>query len=203
MADNTEGFRELSEEERRQLERRRAKAKAKQAERLKEDGASLNINSLMDIMTIILVFLLKSYSSEPVVINENDDLKVPHSNTELAPDDMLVITITKSAILVEDRPIGVRLNNGEIDVSQLQSVDTPIITVLQDEVETELEHAERLNARIGRTDVERLATIIADSDTPYRTLTQVMMTASVAGVQNFKFAAVQREQGSGLMSREE
>lgn len=198
MAEIQEEVRELTEAEIRQLARKKAKKKAQRAERMAEEGLPLNINSMMDMMTIILVFLLKSYSSEPIVISESDDLRVPYSSTELAPEDMVVITITKSTILVEDRSIGVRLTNGEVDVGQLQSVDSPIITALQSEIESELEQAQRLLDRHGIGSGERLVTIIADADTPYKTLTQVMMTASVAGVQNFKFAAIQRPQGSGL-----
>ena len=188
----------LSDEERKRLARKKATRNARRRDR-DDEGMPLNINSMMDMMTIILVFLLKSFSSEPIVITENDDLRVPFSSTELPPEDMLVITITKSAILVEDRPIGIRLTNGEVDVGQLQSVDSPILPILQTEVERVFERGGQF-AAVGLRGSEQVATIVADADTPFRTLMQVMMTAQAGGVQNFKFAAIQRSQGSGLVA---
>jgi biopolymer transport protein ExbD len=47
--------------------------------RRQEVDTSLNINSMMDMMTIILVFLLKSYSASDVSVAPSDDLTLPFS----------------------------------------------------------------------------------------------------------------------------
>ena len=44
-----------------------------------DDGGSVTPTSLMDILTIILVFLLKSFSTDPVALKQADDLKPPFS----------------------------------------------------------------------------------------------------------------------------
>ena len=157
---------------------------------------SLNINSMMDMMTIILCFLLKSYGAEPIQITENDDLRLPFSNTELAPEDMLVLTVTKRWILVENESV-TAINEGRIDPSALQAPDSPIVPELQTRIEQKLNEQEQWANLAGRQ-FEKVVTIVADSQTPYRVLTQVLLTASAAGVQNFKFAVMQREQGSGV-----
>ena len=177
---------------------KKAKRAARSASRRDEGGGGLNINSMMDMMTIILVFLLKSYSTEPIQINQSEDLRLPWSTTELAPEDTMTITLTKTSVLVNDELVVAVNDDGRIDPSHLQSADSPLIPNLQQKIEDELEVAARNRLR-GAGDVQRVVTIIADSDVRYELLTQVMITASAAQVQNFKFAGIQREQGSGLL----
>lgn len=178
------------------------RAKRKRRSRGKREGApeaGLNINSMMDMMVIILCFLLKSNGSEPIPINQSDDLRLPYSTTELPPEDMLVLTITKSYVMVADEPV-VPINDGTIDIAMLQSAESAIIPELQQRVEEEFNRQQQWAASLGR-DYQNVVTIISDSQTPYRILTQVMMTSSAAGVQNFKFAVIQRAQGSGAIMR--
>ncbi|MHC4842135.1 MAG: hypothetical protein ACYTDT_14465, partial [Planctomycetota bacterium] len=55
---------------------RDAKRKKRKKGRRGEDNLAVNINSLMDIMVIILVFLLKQYGDEPIKVI-GQDLKTP------------------------------------------------------------------------------------------------------------------------------
>jgi len=58
----------------------RAKSKARAAEK-----QELSITSLMDMMTIILVFLLKSYSVEDIQVKPSADLRLPASSAKRHP----------------------------------------------------------------------------------------------------------------------
>ena len=49
-------------------------------------GEPLSINSMMDIMVIILVFLLKSYSTEDITVAASADLTLPTSSASKAPE---------------------------------------------------------------------------------------------------------------------
>jgi biopolymer transport protein ExbD len=185
----------LSEEER-ILAQRKKQARRGRGKRAAEPEPGLNINSMMDMMVIILCFLLKSVGAEPIQINQSDDLRLPFSTSELAPEDMLILSITKTWVMVEDETVTPILN-GAIDVSHLQSAESAIIPQLQTEIEEAVQDQEAW-ARLAGRDFERVVTIVSDAKTPYRVLTQVMITATSAGIQNFKFAILQREQGSGL-----
>ena len=66
--------------------------KKKQRDLIKPEP--LSINSLMDIMTILLVFLIKSYSSDPVTLKQTEDLKPPFSSSTLKPDPSTTMTLT-------------------------------------------------------------------------------------------------------------
>ena len=61
----------------------------------------LNITPMMDMMTIILVFLLKSFSSSTSTITFDQNLQVPKSMTQLKPKLAVTVTVTKKVLLVE------------------------------------------------------------------------------------------------------
>src|SRR3954453_10386815 len=61
----------------------------------------LNITPMMDMMTIILVFLLKTFSSSTSTITFDQNLQVPKSMTQLKPKEAVSVTITKKIVLVE------------------------------------------------------------------------------------------------------
>ena len=184
--------RALTDEERILLQRQQAKRRNKR----RDDGepANLNINSMMDMMVIILVFLIKSVGEEPIPIKESDDLRLPFSNTELTPEDTVTMTITANYVMVLDEGV-IPIVDRQIDPSYLQSAESAVIPELQQHLEETMQQRQEWANATGR-EFEPLVTIISDSDTPYRILTQVMITASNAGINQFKFAVLQRPQGA-------
>ncbi len=179
------------EEELHLLEQRAREAKREKRTRRPEHAGGLSMNSLMDIMTIILVFLLKNYGDEPIkVIGE--DLKVPTSTTELTPEDMTTITISTKAILVNNAK-AVDVKSGSVDKSQKKGGEASLnIQPLFDELTEAIKRKKRESKLLGQT-YEPIATIIADQGTPYRLLTEVMYTAGQAELSQFKFAVVRGE----------
>lgn len=176
----------------------RKKAARRNKKHRESDEPSLNINSMMDMMVIILVFLLKSYGAEPIQINQSDDLRLPFSTSELAPEDMLVVSITAKWIMVEDQQV-IPINEGQIDASALQSADSAVIPELQQRLEEVMQEQQQW-ADMANRDFEKVMTIVVHAKSPYRVLTQVMITATAAGITNFKFAILQRAQGSGIQA---
>ena len=67
------------------------------------EEVSLQITSLMDIMTILLVFLLVSITSDPLNIQQNDDLVLAKSTAQYKPEDSIPITVNKKAILTDQK----------------------------------------------------------------------------------------------------
>src|SRR5690349_12893556 len=60
----------------------------------------LNITAMLDIMTIILVFLLKSLGESSAAIPQSDDLRLPNSFIKKAPaQEGVLVTVSKSQIL--------------------------------------------------------------------------------------------------------
>jgi biopolymer transport protein ExbD len=176
---------QLDEEPRRQKRER---------ERREDKDSAMNINSLMDIMVIILVFLLKSYGDEPLK-TVGQDLKVPMSSAQLTPEDMTSITISQKAILINDKKV-VDVKQGAVDRSMKRDgADGLLIQKLFDDIKKESEKKKREMDLLGKK-YEPVATIIADQSVPYRLVTEVMYTAGQAKLTKFKFAVIKTTRDS-------
>jgi len=184
------GFSLEEEEKILQKRYREAKRQGRSSKRSTTSQGSLNINSMMDLMTIILVFLLMTSKQQVVQPEMSDELFMPWSTSALPVDDTMTITITRQAVLVNSDYV-VDVRDGDIPEGSRVSASSPIIPELQAKIEDVLHVEERWD--VVRQDAgERVATVIADHETTYQVLTYVMMTASAAGVQNFKFAILRR-----------
>ncbi len=83
---------------------------AKKAQQSKRDNqmpeAGLTITSLMDIMTIQLVFLLVSMTSDPLNVTVNSSMQLAMSSAENAPKtDSIPVIVTKEHILVDSKAV--------------------------------------------------------------------------------------------------
>lgn len=63
-----------------------------------QNEGELNMNSMMDMVTIILLFLLKSYSTDGALKNEAGDLKLPESYRTVKPLKANTLSVSKSSI---------------------------------------------------------------------------------------------------------
>jgi len=143
----------------------------------------LNITAMLDIMTIILVFLLKTLGESSSAIPQSDDLRLP---TSVAKDDPhqegVTLTISKSQILVGDQKIiplpgresqaqtGVGAQNKRGGPNDLYIV--PLGNVLQTARRTDV----ALRRAKGLDPSTSEAIIIADRGTPYRLFIEVLFT---------------------------
>jgi biopolymer transport protein ExbD len=156
---------------------------------------SLNIYPMMDVMTIILVFMIMQVAQETANIVQSDDLQLPWTTSTAAVTDALPIQISRTEIIVDGVPV-VTLRNGIVDPSQKQGgangfLITPMLTVMQN-------HRDRLKL-IAQRNPRRPFTgevrIIADRRTPFRTLAEVIYTIGQAEFAHMHFVAVEQTQG--------
>jgi len=70
----------------------------------KEEG-TLNLNSMMDMMTIILLFLLKSFSTEGALVTPSEQLRLPVSIQGEHPKKQVTVSIAKDVLMVNDQPL--------------------------------------------------------------------------------------------------
>src|SRR5260370_18158884 len=100
-----------NEEERERMMFRRALGRKRRHEReAAGEIRELNIVAMMDMMTIILVFLLKSYSSSSASVTASEDVRPPISTTRATPKDTVAVTIPPKGILVAHTR-GVQIEN--------------------------------------------------------------------------------------------
>ena len=145
----------------------------------------LNITAMLDLMTIILVFLLKSMAASSASIPQSDDLTLPASVMTSEPsEDGVVVIISKTQILVGENPEPVVLLSSRDQLAQ-SGVDArykrsgpndlyivPLANALSSARETD----KRVRAAKGLDTSTSEGIIVADTTTPYRLLIEVLFT---------------------------
>jgi hypothetical protein len=102
-ADKSQAGVQLTDEE---LALRRAKKLAKRAGRRVEKEFGLTITSLLDALTIMLVFLLVSIVSDPLNIRQEEAMLLANAKAEEKPaSDTITILVTKEGILADQKHI--------------------------------------------------------------------------------------------------
>jgi biopolymer transport protein ExbD len=59
----------------------------------------IQITSMVDMFVILLVFLLKSYSTSPVNITPSKNLTLPKSAAVVDPQDVLKLVVSKGCFI--------------------------------------------------------------------------------------------------------
>ena len=85
---------------------KKKKAAKKEARRSSEpEEANLGMTSLMDIVAIIVIYLLKSYASDPVLIQPIADQKIPMSRVDAPIQEGTPLYISQREIVMQTCPI--------------------------------------------------------------------------------------------------
>lgn len=152
---------------------------------------SINIYPMMDMMTILLVFLIMQFAQESANVIQSEDLQLPYSISRQQITEALPVQITRADILVDNHRV-MGLRNGIVDPSQKQGgangfLITPLHTVM-------LQHRDRLKL-IAQRNPNRpfrgAVQIIADRRTPFRTLSEVIYTLGQAEFAELHFVVLQ------------
>jgi biopolymer transport protein ExbD len=72
-----------------------------------DDFAKPQMTSLVDVLTVLVFFLLKNFSSEGDIVTPSKNLELPVSSSKAKPEQMLNIAISSKHILVEGTPVAV------------------------------------------------------------------------------------------------
>ena len=184
---------ELDEETLQRLMFRKALARKKRKERESAGEIhELNITAMMDMMTIILVFLLKSYAASAISITQSEEVKPPISSTRAVPKDTVAVTITPRDILVGDRVV-VQLNNGQIPAALL---DGRLVKPLDQAFRREVEKLKLIASRNPAAPFSHELSVIGDRRIPYDLLLTVLYTAGQAELENYRFVVLQKGEPS-------
>ena len=185
-----------------ELERRKHRRAQKVAE-LKDkrdrgyQAPEINIVAMMDMMTIILVYLLKSYASDPIQITPSRDTQLPLSTAQHSPQEAIQIAISPRVILVNDRKVAT-VKDGRIATEHKKDKNpaSMYIIPLYDALKVESDRQQlfaKYNKGKKELQFKGLVTIIADKRIPFRLLTEVLYTAGQAEYGQYKFAVIKKE----------
>jgi len=143
-----------------------------------EEEMELNITSLMDTFTIILVFLIQQYGTSAV--NVADGYRPPIAETRLAADRIVALQVREAGpdivlYRIGNRPEKAERRNPQLGYQQLRS-----------DLETE---KQLVDASIAEEELKGAINIIGDRALSFRTLTDVMRSTAMAGFFKLKLVA--------------
>jgi biopolymer transport protein ExbD len=168
-----------------------AKKKAKAAgrrDRPLEEG-DLNITSLMDVVSIIVVYLLKSYGSDPVVIMPTAGQKIPMSSADAPIQDGIPVYVSTRSITFNNKKLVQLDENGEVDPAALQG---HLIGPLYDAMAEEADKAKQMSAAQGEEEWSGTVILVGDASLRFSTIVNVMFTAGRAEFREYAFCVVQQ-----------
>lgn len=145
----------------------------------------LNITAMLDLMTIILVFLLKSLSASSGAIPQSKDLMLPVSVMTSEPsEEGVVLTVSKSQILLGESsqpvvllPTRESLAQSGVDAKYKRNGPNDLYIVpLADALARARITDRAVRAAKGLDPSTSEAVIVADATTPYRLFIEVLFT---------------------------
>lgn len=145
----------------------------------KNQTFGLNITSMTDMFTILLVFLLQTFSAGEVPIDPVTGVRLPSSNSDKNPVNGVKISISPTELKLDQTKVA-DVQNFSIAAGAIDPNDSSFIKPLFDELQKFNKDNEKL-AKTGKI------LFLADQTIPYGTLRKVMYTASMAGFPNLKF----------------
>lgn len=180
---------ELSDDDRQRMRYRKALARKKRIEREAEgEIKELNITAMMDMMTIILVFLIKSYTASSVTVTASEDVRPPLSTTRSTPKDTIAITVTPKSILVGDKKkvslVNMAVQPGDLEGKRILPLDAAL--------KKEVEKLKYIAERNPNAPFNHEVSIIGDKRIPYELLSSVLYTAGQNELENFRFIVLQK-----------
>lgn len=169
----------------------------------------LQLTSMMDVLVIIVVFLLKSYSTTINTFSTVPGLQMPISRSEDSPPESLQVIITPETVTFENEKIlefiqsasnlGTNEASYEFKKNDLDEGNRRIVP-LYDALSKAKDKAEVLRAKSKYRDAqgnplpfEGVLAIQADKKVRYDTIRKVMYTAAAAGYKTFRFLALKSE----------
>ncbi len=162
--------------------------RAKLRRRPEPEHFGLNIYPMMDILTILLVYMMALFANSSVsAVQESSELRIPYSTSKVELSDALSVQISRSVVVVDGKSV-LELRNGIVDPSLKQGgssgfLITPLYKTLSAIRDRKKRTAQRFTNQPFVGDVQ----IIADKRTPYRTLSEVIYTLGQTEFKNLRF----------------
>jgi biopolymer transport protein ExbD len=141
-----------------------------------EGPAKLNITSMMDMFTIMLIFLLLNFAPDSADLKLDKELSLPTSSSQRPYEVAVKVALTRHELLVGEDVVA-RIHKGRLVRTK---VEDDVIVPLRNLLLKQRSKVENLDKAV--------VLFYADKDAEFAVVDKVMRTAAVAGYPNFKFA---------------
>ncbi len=166
------------------------------SKRLRDQSSvpKLQITSMMDMFTIILIFLLMSFSDNPDTLDIDKDITLPESNARQNYKETIKLTLSGSALTLEGTTIA-KIKNGKIiglDPNDLKKSYLYKQLILQ-RVNLGKEKVTHETSDTQAKEEKKQILFLCDKNLSFKTINNVVKTAGMAGFPNFQFAVLGKD----------
>ena len=144
-------------------------------------AASLSLTSLMDVFTILVLYLLVNQSTG-TVLEPPPEIKLPNSVTETAPRETLVVSVSDDEVWVKDTRVA--------SVQEILAAEDDLIEPIRDRM-MEIK-ASKLSVGAEETDQSKEVTIMGNRAIHFKVLKRVMTSCTAAGFTKISLAVNQK-----------
>lgn len=197
----------ISPEAAQRMRFKRGLRRKRKKERDDEEAAvssELNIVPMMDMFTILLVFLLKSFGSDSANITMDQNLQLPSSSSLIKLDELVAVTVTSKQILVGDKKVvDLEIGTG-VDGKPITQVPPSVrdnagkgmlIVPVEEQLRKEIDKIKQIAEYNPAMKVKNQILVIGDENMPYNVLTMVLYTAGKVGLDGYKFVVIAKNAG--------
>lgn len=163
---------------------------------------TLSLTAMVDMFTVLVVFLLQNLNMTGAIIEIPDDVKLPMATSikEMKPSNVVVVSTDK-----------ISLNNETVyDLEYVRGQQDWLLEELKKYVQQVIAEGETQKGKLGaklkkavdkansgiqapEVDEFRKMTLQADKDVDFLTIKKVMYTLTEAGIQEINFAVLRKE----------
>lgn len=159
---------------------------ARKTKKFGSSEGSLNITSMMDMFTIVLVFLLKSFSAEGNLLTQADNLQLPYSTSNKTVTEIaLTVVVDEKHVVVDQTPV--------VETRLVASQDSLLVAPMYEALKQKREEETKLSLQMGEDPGTGKVIVQLDKNTTYDVMYKVMATCGYSGYSNVSFAVVQKE----------
>jgi biopolymer transport protein ExbD len=144
--------------------------------------ASLMLTSLVDVMTIITIFLLMNFSANGEVLYMTKDIKLPDAFHGAQLERAPVISVSADAITFDGKMV---LSTGDLEKGDVLNVPE-----LEDALRDEKRRYEQIHSQDPDHPFKGLVNVQADRKIPFKVIKRVMFACNQSGFGNINFAAL-------------
>lgn len=142
---------------------------------------SLSLTSLMDIFTILLLYLLVNQSAG-TVLEPPKNIKLPQSIVETKPRETLVVMVSNDDVLVQGERVAT--------MAEVMASPDDVIEAIRDRMIQVRESALGLATQSEGQDAE--VTVMANQKVHFRAMKRVMTSCTAAGFTKISLAVNQK-----------
>jgi biopolymer transport protein ExbD len=154
-------------------------------------STGLIVTSLIDFFSIVVIYLMKSYSSEGSILTNADNLVLPNSVAVTKPKEIfLQLAATNDMVLVDNLPIV-----PTDDVRRIpQENPDPIVAKLEEKLNASYAQEQQMVKLGALNKIQGNVIIQMDKNVEFDVLFKLMNTCGKVGYNNMNFAVMEREQ---------